>query len=41
MSVRDLATHCAGGLVKLFPQKQKEQGMQGACCTCGLVCKME
>jgi len=41
MSVRDLATHCAGGLVKLFPQKQREQGMPGACSTYGLMCKME
>ena len=38
MHVRVLATHCARGLHEPFP-KQRAQGMPGACCTRGLVCK--
>jgi len=30
---------CARGLHEPFPSKQREQGMPGACCTRGLVCK--
>src|SRR6267142_3145393 len=38
MYVRDLATHYARGLPNLVPP-EREQGMPGACCTRGLVCK--
>src|SRR5258707_12099492 len=38
MYVRDLATHYARGLPDLVPP-EREQGMPGACCTRGLVCK--
>ena len=38
MCVGALATHCARGLPDLVPP-EREQGMPGACCTRGLVCK--